>query len=362
MRTGPLALLPLLLPAWGASCRPEPPPDCAGPGVLCPLAGDGQLGYNGQGLPALETWLFYPSAARRSPEGALVVMDFNNFLVRVLAEDGTLQTLAGTNQHAYAVEGPALESPLENPVDFSFSPEGWLTIAELHSGRVLQVDDAGWLRVLAGTGELGYSGDGGPATEATFGEINGLDYGPDGTLYIADTGNHAIRALHPDGTLSTLAGDGTAGWVDGPLAEARFHGPQRIRWADGALWVADAFNHAIRRVDPAGGQVRTVAGTGAEGFGGDGGPATAAALRYPYGVTAHDGRVLIADSGNHVLREVDAEGVIHTVVGTGNAGYDPTPTLALAADLYWPADVWVDDDGAWILADMRNGVVRRLAP
>jgi streptogramin lyase len=164
----------------------------------------------------------------------------------------------------------------------------------------------------------------------------------DGTLYIADTDNRCIRAVTTDGTIVPV--------VDG------LSRPEHIRWADGALWVADAGDNQILRVDPASGEMTVIAGSGEPAYTGDGGPATAAALNDPWGVTVVDGEVWIADSGNAAIRRVGTDGIIETVAG-GTQGYADGPAEDAAFCL--PTDV-VAGDGGMYVADYCNGVVRRL--
>ncbi len=345
-------------PAGGAlilllGCVVDP---CTEPGTVCTVAGTGDRGYNGQDLPALETWLYLPSAVDLLPDGRPVIVEFGNFLVRVLEEDGTLGTLAGNAEHAWAMEGAANASPLENPVDTSVGPDGAVYLAEYHTGRVLRVKD-GLLEIIAGTGETGFSGDDGPATEATLSYFAGVLAAPDGTIWIADTENHRLRRIGSDDIIETCAGTGVAGFADG--LDAAFAGPQRLAWDGDSVLVADTRNHAIRRYDPTTGAVTTVAGTGLPGFSGDGGPPEAAELREPFGVAVGEGGIWIADSGNHVVRRI-RDGGITTVAGTpGEPGFEADPTTSGEAHLSWPVDM-VEGAGRLTIADMQNGAVRTL--
>ncbi|MFN7146005.1 MAG: hypothetical protein ACK4YP_19670, partial [Myxococcota bacterium] len=158
------------------------------PGTVCRVAGTGDLGFNGEGLPALESWLYFPSAVRAHPDGRLVVVDFNNMRVRALDPDGTLVTLVGNGDHAWSSPGaPALETALENPIDAVFAPDGTAYILPLHEARVLHLGADGIVTPCAGSGEVGYAGDGGDALTAAMSEASGLAVDEAGTLYIADT-------------------------------------------------------------------------------------------------------------------------------------------------------------------------------
>lgn len=335
-------------------------PPCDDPGVVCTVAGvPGALGANADGQPATSTWLYFPTAlAWRGDD--LVVDDFNNMRIRAVSPDGSIRTLAGSGLHAWASQGtPALQTALENPVDVDVLPDGRLLVAELHTARVLEIDPDGVVEILAGSGEVGLTGDGGPALEASMSQVGGVAVGPDGRVAIADTDNHCVRVVE-EGGITRLAGSGLASFIDGMGEGAGLRRPQRVRWIDGALYVADTENHAIRRIDPTTGEVTTVAGVGTPGNTGDGGPATEAQLREPYSVrAAPDGGLLIADSGNHLVRHVRADGTLHTLLGTGEAGYDAEGTQAASTPLDFPVDVLAGPDGDLYVADMKNGIVRR---
>lgn len=347
----------------------EPTPACDAPGALCTVAGTTPdetghpfLGFNGDGLAATATWLYFPSALTWMPDGRLVIDDFNNMRIRVLEPDGRLVTIAGNGVHGWAVEGEvATASALENPVDVAIDADGHLVIAELHTGRILRVDEGGRIEIVAGTGELGFEGDGGPARSARLSQAAGVATAADGSIYVGDTENHCVRRVDADGTIDGLAGDGVPGRVDGSLA--RLHDPQRVRIdaERNRLLVADSGSHTVRAIDLDTGMVTTIAGTGTPGFAGDGGPATEAQLLQPYGVNVGpEGSVLVADFGNHRVRRIDADGTISTIAGTGERGYGGEEVPAADVALAGPADVLVAPDGAILVAELFNGLVRRI--
>lgn len=344
------------------ACAPEggllPPDPCDEPGTVCRVAGRGdQLnGFNGEDLLATQSMLYYPTALSELPDGRLVIVDFNNMRIRALQEDGTLLDLAGSGFHAYAQEGPALDSPLENPIDVAVDVDGSLYISELHAARILHVDPTGMLSIVAGTGDPGYSGDGGPALEAELSESAGVSLLEDGRIIIADTENHCLRVIQPDGRIDTLLG--------GPQSEVNLQDPERVRVApDGSLLVANTGEHRIERVDPDSGQRSIIAGTGEAGSAGDGGPAVEAQLQDPTSAVEDlEGNIWIADSGNHLIRRVDADGIIHTYAGTGEPGFSGDGGPASEASFNLPSDVHIGADGALYIADLLNGAVRRVAP
>jgi sugar lactone lactonase YvrE len=351
------ALLIFASACTGGGDQRVPEDPCDEPGTICRVAGWGAKlnGFNGEDLLATQSMLYYPSALSETPDGRLVIVDFNNMRIRALEADGTLADIAGVGFHAYAQEGPALDSPLENPIDVAFDADGSFYIAELHAARVLHVDTSGELTIVAGTGDPGYTGDGGPGVEAMLSESAGVAVLPDGTVVIADTDNQCLRSLSPDGVITTLAGAGQHGFD--------LDDPERVRVApDGSLLVADTGNHAIRRFDPATGDHSVIAGGHGEGYSGDGGPAADAALHSPTAAFEDaDGAIWIADGGNHVIRRVDPDGTIETFAGTGEPGFTGDGGPALEATFDLPADVRIGADGAVYVADLLNGAVRRIA-
>lgn len=343
-----------------ACAEGELEPGCP-PEALCTVAGVGGLnGYNGDGV-ALTSYLYFPSSFAWR-DGRLVIDDFNNHRIREL-NGPFLETIVGTGVHAFASPGaPADETPLENPVDIDILPDGTLLIAELHAARVLAVGADNLVRVAAGTGEPGFIGDDGPATAAKMSEAAGVTADDAGGFYVADTDNHCLRYVGPDGVIRMVAGAGAAGFADAPGIGAQFYKPQRARWTPDGLIVADTYNHAIRRIDLATGAVSTIAGIGGlSGYDGDGGPATAARLFMPYGVRVDDeGAIWVADSGNEAIRRIDPDGTIETVVGGLGPGFSGDGGPPADGQLSFPTDAFPAPDGFVYIADMKNGTVRRI--
>ncbi len=354
------ALLPLAL-CLACTASPEAPA-CDDPGVICRVAGTGEQSYNGDGLPADETALNLPSVARPGPDGLLYVMDFNNMRLRCLMPDGTLRTVAGNGEHAYAIAGAdARRSPLENPIDFAFAADGRIVLVALHDPRVLTIAPDGTVGVLAGRGD-GDAGDGGYARAALFTELTSLAIGPDGSVFVADGGAHRVRVIRPDGSIHAYAGTGEAGddGDGGPATDARLRRPAQLALdPQGNLYVADMDASRVRRVDAATGRIATVAGTGEHGLSGDGGPATEARLRWPMGVAVGPGGALyIADTANHRVRRVDPDGTITTVAGS-DRGADGDGGPAAEARLHGPGYLAATESALYV-ADMRNQVVRTI--
>lgn len=361
-----LALAPaaLLFAVGCASASPDEGPfDSAGPGTIHRVAGNGAQAYNGDGMAPTETAFNLPSAVHQGPDGQLYIMDFNNMRLRCRLSAGTVDTLVGSGEHALAMEGAnALESPLENPIDFGFDQQGRLMFVSLHDPRVLRVETDGTLSVVAGGVDVGDSGDGGPALSARFAQLTAMVVAPDGSIFVSDYEHERVRVIRPDGTVQAYAGTGERGsdGDGGPATEATLFRPEGLDLdAEGNLYIADTFNQRIRRVDAKTGIITTVAGSGELGFSGDGGPATAAAFQWPNGVAvADDGQIYIADTFNNRIRRVDLDGVITTIAGSeeGSSG-DEGP--AIDARLKGPSYLDVVGDDLYF-ADMQNQVVRMI--
>jgi sugar lactone lactonase YvrE len=337
------------------------------PGYACLLVGTGEYGFNRDGLPPTDTDLFLVSAARRGPDGRLYIVDFNNQRLRRVGDDGLVETIVGNGFHAIATpEIPLLETPLENPIDFDFLPDGRIVFVSYHDPRVFEVGADGALHTLAGAadgvvGTIGDEGDGGPATAALFMQLDGIAVAADGAIYISDSLANRVRRID-DGVITTVAGTGAPAWTGdgGPATAAALHWPTALQLdATGDLFIADTLNHAIRRI-ALDGTITTVAGSGTPGARGDGGPAIQAQLNQPFGVALDDdGTLYIGDRGNFKVRRVAPDGRIDTLAGTGVEGASGDDGPATAATFGYLARVALDGDGL-LIADQSNARVRRV--
>lgn len=232
------------------------------------------------------------------------------------------------------------------------------------------------IETVAGTGEQGFSGDGGPAVEAMTDNPFGVVRGPDGALWFCEYTGQRVRKVDPDGTIHTIAGSGERGYGGdgGPALKATFNLPHEIRFDEaGDLYIVDMRNHAVRKVDLATGIITTIAGTGEEGYSGDGGPATEAKLNRPHSIQfGPDGLLYICDIGNHVIRRVDMEtGLIETFAGTGEAGPTPDGSPIAGTPLNGPRSLDFDPEGRLWLAtregnqvfmfDLEAGIITHIA-
>jgi sugar lactone lactonase YvrE len=312
--------------------------------------------------PVSQVQLKFPYGVGVDTAGRIYIADSGNLRVRRV--DGRIiSTIAGTGDGGNSGDGGPATKAKTTCHGVAIAADGTVFIAAIENNNVRKVDPTGVITTLAGNGSRGYSGDGGPATQA---QLNGpwdVDVGRDGAIYIADTGNHRIRRVDISGRISTVAGNGTPGFAgdDGAAIQAQLTAPRDVAVGpDGALYIADGQNHRIRRVDISG-RISTVAGNGTPGFAGDGGPAIQAELNTPHGVDVDtDGNIYIADLYNNRIRKVDRNGNITTVAGTGAYGFSGDDGQATNAQLAYPRAVAVYTDGTFYIADINNNRIRKV--
>ena len=329
-------------------------------GVITTVAGTGEPGFRGDGGPAIEARLLFPRYVAVDRTGNLFFSDWNHRIGKVDSE-GTITTVAGA---ANPGDGrSATEAQLNFPSGVAVDVAGNLYITDDSNRRVRKVDTAGVITTVAGSGEYGFGGDSGPATEARLASPRGVAMDGAGNLFITDQFNHRIRKVDVSGVISTVAGTGTRGFSGdgGPATEAHLNLPDGMATdSAGNLYIADAGNHRIRKVDSSG-VITTVAGSGDHGYSGDGGPATAARLRNPRGVATDDaGNLYIADASNHRIRKADSSGVITTVAGTGESWYGGDGGPAVQAWLSYPTGIATDGDGNLYIVDRSNQRIRKV--
>lgn len=401
-------------------------------GIITTVAGTGQWGFAGDGGPATQARLASPSHVALDVAGNLYIADSLNNRVRRVTPAGTITTIAGGPISGFAGDGgPAVNARLYFPFRLAFNRTGGLLISDIGNKRVRLVDaQTQQIRTVAGTGVDGGAGDEGPAIQATLDQTAGLaatstdevylagsvsdprstrnrirridaagiihaaigggvgDGGdalnaftqPRGSqifvangipyLYFADSfldgSQHRVRRVNLNtGVVETVAGTGVGGYSGdgGPATAARLSGPRDIALdASGTLYIADYGNNVVRRVAP-NGTITTFAGRGVQGYGGDGGPATAATLAGPFGVAVDgSGNVFIAELVNNRVRRVATSGVITTVAGNGQFGFSGDGGAATAARISNPTDVVVASDGTLYIAELVNNRVRRVTP
>lgn len=295
-------------------------------GVVETIIGTGELGDAGTGQPegttlvARDTSLNHPVHLNFAPNGDIIVSAWHNSIVmRYNPTTGFIERICGTGGRSYNGDGEApLATLLNLPAATAWFPDGDLLISDQANQRVRVLHTDGTMGTVLGTGTRGYSGDGGPATAA---EVNlpvsqsappggRIETTPDGLLYLADTDNHAVRMVDTDGIVWTVAGTGTAGvGGEGEATEQALAAPADIAVAsDGTLYIADTQNSCVRRVTTDGVMTTAAGVCGDGGYGGDGGPATAALIDRPYGIAmGPDDELYIADTHNNRIRVVYPE-------------------------------------------------------
>ena len=329
------------------------------------LAGIGRPVWSGDGGPAVEAGLNNPYGLTRGPDAALYLCDMGNHLIRRISPDGTISTVAGTGRHGYSGDGgPAIKADLNEPYEVRFDREGNLFFVEMKNNLIRRVDaKTRTISTVAGNGEAGFSGDGGPARGARFRQPHSIQFGPNGDLFVCDIGNHRIRRIdHATGMIYTFSGNGRqAPTPDGaPIQGTPLNGPRALDFdADGNLWLALREGNAVYKFNLAAGTIHHQAGTGQKGFTGNGGPAREAALSGPKGISvAPNGNVYLADTESHSIRMIDVHtGTLTLVAGDGTRGDGPEGP-SRDCRLARPHGVFVDADGTVLVGDSETHRVR----
>ena len=331
-------------------------------GIITTIAGNGISGYSGDGGPATSAQFNGPYGIAVDMAGDLFIADKNNERVRKVTPDGVISTVAGNGTIGFnGDEGPATSAQLFGPYGVAVDTAGDLFIADAANERVRKVTPDGVISTVAGNGTSGYSGDGNSATSAQLNTPHAVAVDTAGNLFIADYGNNCIRKVTPNGVISTVAGNGSLGYSGdgGPATSAQLFDPDGVVVdAAGNIFIADKGNSCVRKVTPDG-LINTVAGNGTSGYSGDGGPATSAQLIDPSGVVVDTaGNLFIADFGNNSVRKVTPDGVIRTVAGNGSPGYGGDGGPATSAQLNGPYGVAVDMWDNLIISDNANSRIR----
>jgi streptogramin lyase len=329
--------------------------------------GTGAAGYTGDGGPRDAATIANPYGVVIGPDQALYICEIDNHVIRRVGPDGRVTTVAGNGRRGFdGAGGPALAATLNEPYEVRFDAQGNLWFVDMKNHVVQKVDArTRVLTTVAGTGQAGFEGDGGPASAAKLNQPHSIQLDAAGNLYICDIGNHRVRRVDAaTGRISTFAGTGTRGPTPdgGRFAEVPLNGPRALDFdRSGHLWLALREGNAVYRLDLSAGTLHHMAGTGKKGFTGNGGPARQATLSGPKGLSiGPDGDVYLADTESHSIRRIDVRtGHLELVAGTGGRGDGPAGD-PLACRMARPHGVFVDRDGSIWIGDSEAHRVRVL--
>lgn len=336
--------------------------------VIDTVAGTGRAGDNGREGPALETNIDQPFGLDFGLDGALYICEVGQHRVRRLdLKAGRLTTVAGAGQKGYAGDGgPAQDALLNEPYEVRFDRAGNMYFVEMQNHLVRRVDrQTGLISTVAGTGQPGFAGDGGPAIKATLRNPHSIAFDRQGRLLIADIGNHRIRRVDLEtGQIESIAGNGEAKAPrDGEHARGRpVLGPRALAVEDDTLWVALREGNSVWRLDLSRGNWRHAAGSGSQGF--VNGSALEATFDGPKGVALDDRNIVyVVDTENNAIREIDTRsGEVRTLAGLGpdSAGYAGDGGAPAKARFDRPHGIAISPDGAIYIGDTNNHRVRRI--
>ncbi len=340
-------------------------------GIISTIAGDTTVGYSGDGGPATAAQLsFYDGSIAIDGAGNIYVADQANFRIRKINASGIITTVCGTGVASYSGDGgPATAATLSNTVAISVDAAGDIFISDVSNNRIRKINLSGIITTIAGTGTVGFSGDGGPATLADIANSVGIGVDAGGNVFFTDAGyvGARVRKINTSGIISTVAGGNSMGYSGdgGPATSAllAFNTGFGISVdGPGNIYICDAQNNRVRKVNLAG-IINTIGGTGVSGFSGDGGPARAAQIKNPNHCFADpSGNVFFTDIWNNRVRKINTSGTISTFAGDGTGGYKGDGGLVSGARFFLPADIAIDTSQNIIVNDIGNARVRKITP
>ncbi len=327
--------------------------------------GWGNGSFSGDGGLAIAARLNAPYKIYLDAAGNIYVTDCGNHRVRKINENGIITTIAGNGNKGFSGDGGlAIKAELEFPAGVCVDASGNVYISDLGNNRVRKVNTSGIINTIAGSGAAGYgfggySGDGGLAVSSTLNSPISMIVDAMGNIFIADTYNHVIRKVDTNGIINTIAGTGFQGYSGdgGQATAAALNDPRDLTInAAGDLLIAEFGNNCIRKVNGAG-IITTIAGNGNPAYSGDGGPAINAELDRPIDVDVDAvSNIYITDTYNHCIRKIDTNGIISTIAGTGAHGYSGDGGLATAANFFWPSGMVYNNDKIYVLDQLNHRI------
>jgi len=328
-------------------------------GIITTIAGTGVTGFSGDGGPGTSAQVHRVAGLFVDGTGNIYFADALNNRVRKLSATDIVSTIAGTDR-ILGDGGPATAAELVTPSSICVDASGNVYVVEVNGYRIRKITPAGIISTYAGNGIDAHTGDGGPATAASLLKPGSLTIDAAGNLYTAEYGEGRIRKITPAGIISTIAGNGT--WTvcgdGGPATDACISTQGLTVDAGGNFYLTEGGHCKIRKIN-ASGIINTIGGTGTPGYSGDGGPATSAEINYPWGIrTDSAGNVFFAEPNNDIIRKITSDGIMVTVAGTGINGYSGDGGPATAADLRNPGDIVVAGAGNLLVVDGWNHRIR----
>jgi sugar lactone lactonase YvrE len=333
--------------------------------IISTIAGNGSQGYSGDGGQATAAELYNPYGIKVDAFNNIYFADDLNAVIRKISSSGIINTIAGNGTQGYSGDGGlATAAEFNNPNGIGIDTLGNIYIADYYNQRIRKVTSAGIITTFAGNGVVGYSGDGGQATSAEFHSPQGIGVDKSGNVYIGDAFNNCIRKVNTAGIITTFAGNAIQGFSgDGGAASvAEINVPSGVAIdASGNVYFADEHNNRVREVNTSG-IISTICGNGVAGYSGDGAQATDAELNDLYDVSVDaSGNIYIADGSNFVIRKVTAStGIITTIAGNGTSGFAGDGGQSTVAELSFPNGLALDDIGNIYISDGNNNRIRKV--
>jgi sugar lactone lactonase YvrE len=299
-----------------------------------------------------------------SPNGDIYIARREHNVISRIDKQGRLKNVVGSGAYGFSGDGgPAAQAQLQVPAGLTFDAQGNLYIADRANHRIRKVNKRGIITTVAGNGTAGFGGDGGPATQASLNLPSGVVVDKQGNLYISDRSNNRVRVVNTQGIIKTFAGTGNDGYHGDnmPALKATLDKPFGLALDKNEnLYIADRGNNRIRKIDSSG-LISTVAGDGGFFFIGDNGPAYRASIAGPTGVAVDSkDNIYIADRSNNRIRMVDKLGMIRTVMGTGQQEYNGDSELGRETNLHLPFGVALDKNGDLLVIDRSHYRIRKL--